>query len=25
MRERGLKVVPVCPFVVDYVRRNQTE
>lgn len=25
MRERGLKVVPVCPFVVDYVRRDQTE
>ena len=25
MRERGLEVVPVCPFVVDYVRRSQTE
>ena len=24
MRERGLEVVPVCPFVVDYVRRRQT-
>ena len=25
VRSRGLRVVPVCPFVVDYVRRHPDE
>jgi predicted GNAT family acetyltransferase len=22
IRERGLRVVPICPFVADYIRRH---
>jgi hypothetical protein len=25
LRERGLRVIPVCPFVADYLRRHPEE